>query len=525
MLATGPRGSRCPRLDLRAGNGQLAVDLQGAGHAQKYWPLQTNSSVIFSLHNRRAFHPTPAVTKATAFVQGEMTANGTSLLELQVAAASERPYSSRALTYAQFLDQTGRELERTRRCLGSRFDLLCIETDCYLATMALLGREAAERLSPAAAEHIATLLWPRDAIVLLGHGRIGVLLETQSVARTTADFIDDVQTLLMGGFFHDDREIRTTASVGIARLTGSYHTAASVLDDAAAALARARREGRARSARFSQFVDRRLDLTGFGPDVTSALERNELEIVYQPIVSAETGKLDAFEALLRWRHPSAGLQQPEEFISSLEKAGLMGTTGEWMIETVAAQAGRWTAQSGRTIPLTLNVSGAQLRSASLVDALTRAVAGSDDISILIEVREEEILADRDTLVPVLSKLRDSGVRVVLEGIGTAACCLEYIASLPIDAIKLDAGFAESVTRYASQNAAVTRMVELAHDLDLDVIGMRVERPEQMSDAMAVCDEIQGFLVSHPVDAETATAMVECDWMVALGQYEMSGSLS
>lgn len=245
-----------------------------------------------------------------------MTANGTSLLELPVAAASERPHSSRTLTYAQFLDQTGRELERTRRCLGSRFDLLCIEPDCYLATSALMGREAADRLGRAAAEHLATLLWPRDAIVVLPKGRIGVLLETQSVARTTSDFIDDVQRQLMGGFAHDERLVRTTASIGIARLTGNYHTAASILDDAAAALGRARREGRARSARFSQFVDRRLDLTGFGPDVTSALERNELEIVYQPIVSAETGQLDAFEALLRWRHPSTGVQQPEEFIDS-----------------------------------------------------------------------------------------------------------------------------------------------------------------------------------------------------------------
>jgi EAL domain-containing protein (putative c-di-GMP-specific phosphodiesterase class I)/GGDEF domain-containing protein len=448
-----------------------------------------------------------------------------SLLEMSVAASSGRSNSSRTFTYAQFLDQTGRELERTRRCLGSRFDLLCIEPDCYMATTALLGREAGDRLNRAAAEHLAALLWPRDAIVALGQGRIAVLLETQSAARTTSDFIDDVQKHLMGGFTHDDREIRTTASVGIARLTGGSHTAVSVLDDATAALARARREGRARSARFSQFVDRRLDVTGFGPDVSLALEKNELEVVYQPIVSAETGRLDAFEALIRWRQPSGTVQQPDEFLDSLETAGMMEATGEWMIQTVVAQATRWTAQSGKAIPLTINLSGAQLRSESLVDELIAAISASDEISLLIEVREDEILTDRDTLVPVLSRLRESGIRVVLEGIGTSLCCLDYIAKLPIDAIKLDAGFAESITRYASQNTAVTKMVELAHDLDLDVIGMRIERPEQMSDAMSVCDEVQGFLISRPVDADTATAMIESDWQVGLAQYQVSETLS
>ena len=453
-----------------------------------------------------------------------MTANGTSILEFPVAPEFEPNQSSRTLTYAQFLDYTGRELERTRRCLGSRFDLLCIEPDCYMATASQHGHEAGERLSRSAAEHLATLLWPRDAIVVLGGGRIGVLLETQSVARTTADFIDDLQKHLMCGFTHDDREIRTTASVGIARLTGGYQRAAVVIDDAAAALARARREGRARSARFSQFVDRRLEAHDFGPDVSLALEKNELEIVYQPIVSTESGRLDAFEALLRWRHPDNGLG-PDEFIDALESAGMMVATGEWMVQGVAAQSARWTAQSGRAIPLTINLSADQLRSESVIDAFIKAVSASDDIALLVEVREDEILSDRAGLVPVLERLRQNGVRIVLEGIATAVCCLDYLADLPIDAIKLDASFAESVTRYSSQSEAVNRIVTLAHELDLDVIGMRIERPEQMSDAMAVCDEIQGFLISQPVDAETATAMVECDWKVALGQYEIHGSVS
>ena len=197
-----------------------------------------------------------------------MTANGIPDLSVaEVVLPSEHHHSPRTLTYAQFIDNAERELQRTRKCLGSRFDLLCIEPDCYMAAATASGGTAADRLSIAAIEHISILLWPRDAIVYIGGGRIAVLLETQSVARTTADFVEDMQCHLMSGFFHEDREIRTTASVGIAHLTGTYHRAAGVVDDAGAALDRAQREGRARAVTFTQFVDRWLtDTFEFGPD-------------------------------------------------------------------------------------------------------------------------------------------------------------------------------------------------------------------------------------------------------------------
>ena len=433
----------------------------------------------------------------------------------------------RALSHSQFLDYTGRELDRTRKCLGSRFDLLCLEPDCYMAAATAKGRDAAHALCSAAVDHLSTLLWPRDAIAALGDGRIAILLETQSVARTTDDFIDDIQHHLMSGFMADGREIRTTASIGFVRLSGSYHRASSVMDDAAAALARAKREGRARAAKFSYFVDGRLvEANELGGDISHALDRNELEVWFQPIVSAETGRLDAFEALLRWRHPATGLQDAGEFMQGLEAAGLMVATGEWMINSVAQESARWTGKTERTVPLTINLSVEQLKSDRVIGALVNAVSGSDDISLLVEVREEVVLADRDAIVPVLAYLRERGVRIVLEGIGTAVCCLEYLAGMPIDAIKLDATFADSVTRYSASSQSVTdQIVGLAHALELDVIGVRIERPDQLAHAASVCDEMQGYLISHPVDAATATAMVESDWTVVLAAPETLTAVS
>lgn len=424
------------------------------------------------------------------------------------------------------MDHTGRELDRTRKCLGSRFDLLCLEPDCYLASAISNGTQKAEGLCSAAAEHIATLLWPRDAIATLGNGRIIILLETHSVARSTADFLDDVQRHLMSGFMVDGKEIRTTASIGIARLSRSYQRVGNAVDDAVAALVRARTEGRAHAVKFNAFVDdRRTSINELEHDLLFALERNQFEVYFQPIVSVETGKLDGFEALLRWRHPSDGLKTPGEFLQLLEDTGMMVPTGEWMIKDIASQLKRWSEKTGKMVPVTINLSAEQVESKSIANALIDAVSGSDEVSLLVEVSENTFLMNKESVTQVLASLREQGVRVIVDGLGTGVCCLGYLANLPIDAIKVDAGFADSLTRYSHEPSMMSQIVDLAHSLELDVIGGKVEHPGQLHDAMHICDEVQGFFISHPVDAVTATEMIEADWGISLSAYESADPVS
>ncbi|MGK2960987.1 MAG: EAL domain-containing protein, partial [Gemmatimonadaceae bacterium] len=245
----------------------------------------------------------------------------------------------------------------------------------------------------------------------------------------------------------------------------------------------------------------------------------------QPIVSAETGQLDAFETLLRWRHPSRGLQSPDEFLQSLEDAGMMVQVGEWMIRQIAAQMSVWKEKTGRMIPVTINLTSEQIESTPVFDALVDAMSGPEDLPILIEVSEDTLLRNTESMVSVLAPLRERGVRVVLDGFGTGICCLGYLAGLPVDAIKLDASFAESLARYSSEESTLHQIIGLAHRLDLDVIGSMIERPEQLADVADLCDEVQGYLISRPVDAVTATAMVESEWSSPLGPLAMPGPVS
>jgi EAL domain-containing protein (putative c-di-GMP-specific phosphodiesterase class I) len=380
-----------------------------------------------------------------------------------------------------------------------------------------VNHESADLMCRDATDRIATLLWPRDAVSYIGNGRIAVLVEATSHLRSTDDFVHDVQRSLMDGFFTEGREIRTTASVGITKLTRSYPRVSSAMDDAAAALTRARNEGKARAVRFSRFMDDREMSTGeFHVGLMIALELKQFEVHFQPIVSSASGKLDGFEAVLKWRNPARGLLDSEEFLTALEDSGLMVPVGEWMIGEIGQQIDKWVAATGRTVPVTINLNSEQIRSERIIDALASAVAETPgDVSMLVEITEHTFLTDRDAIVSALAPLREKGVRVVLDGMGTSACCLGYLAELPVDAIKVDAGFVRSVERYSADRSSIRDIVDFAHGLDIDVIGVRVERADQLRDVMTVCDEMQGSLFSRPVDAAQAAEMVEANWGSAL----------
>ena len=379
------------------------------------------------------------------------------------------------------------------------------------------SRETADRMCKDAIDRIATLLWPRDAVSYIGNGRIGILVEASSELRSTEDFIHEVQRSLMDGFLTQGREIRTTASIGITKLTGSYSRVTAAMDDAAAALARARNEGKARAVRFSRFMDDIETSTGeFHVGLIIALEAKQFEVHFQPIISSANGTLDGFEAVLKWRNPSRGLLDAEEFFPALEKSGLMVPVGEWMIREIGAQIARWVATTGRAVPVTINLNSEQIRSERVIDAIAAAVEGTPgEVSMLVEITEDTFLSDRDAIVSALAPLREKGVRVVLDGMGTSACCLGYLADLPVDAIKVDAGFVRSVERYSADRSSIRDIVDFAHGLDIDVIGVRVERADQLRDVMTVCDEMQGSLFSLPVDSSRAAEMVEADWSTAL----------
>ncbi len=420
------------------------------------------------------------------------------------------------LNRAQFLDRLGRELKRTKNCLIDRYVVLCVDLDRFKVVNASLGRSAGDQILTAIASRMSSQLTGRDAIARLGGDEFAILIEESPETRSAMEVADAIQKELIAGFTIDRSPVYTTASMGVVRVASGYATPEEILRDGEIAMYRAKAMGRARAEMFhSTMFVRAQDLFELETDLRRAVERSEFELYYQPIISLETGRVRAFESLLRWRHPVRGIQPPSAFINLLKETGLMMSVGQWVIQEACAQARKWEEIRGRPIPVTINLAAQQFTHSSVINIVTEAIGktGVHPEALVLEITEDALVEDVEAARHTLLPLRELGVRTMIDDFGTGYSSLSYLRRLPIDAIKIDASFVDRIERFAEDRMIVRAIVALAHALELCVVAEGVERREQLTELIGLdCEEGQGFLISRPVTAEEATNMVVTRWV-------------
>ena len=246
-------------------------------------------------------------------------------------------------------------------------------------------------------------------------------------------------------------------------------------------------------------------------DLAHALEREELILLYQPVVDLSSGRIVGAEALLRWQHPKRGLVQPDEFIPLAEETGLIVPIGEWVLRAACAQAQRWDDEDLGELWVSVNVSARQVEQPGLVAAVARALAegGLPAANLHLELTEGAVMRQMEPVVSTLSQLRATGVRICVDDFGTGYSSLGYLKRFPIDTIKIDRSFVHDVTTDQNDAAIVTTVVTMARGLNLRVIAEGVETEAQLGFLREIeCDEFQGFLVSPPVPADVFEALVK-----------------
>ena len=246
-------------------------------------------------------------------------------------------------------------------------------------------------------------------------------------------------------------------------------------------------------------------------DLAHALEREELILLYQPVVDLSSGRIVGAEALLRWQHPKRRLVQPDEFIPLAEETGLIVPIGEWVLRTACAQAQRWDDEDLGELWVSVNVSARQVEQPGLVAAVARALAegGLPAANLHLELTEGAVMRQMEPVVSTLSQLRAMGVRICVDDFGTGYSSLGYLKRFPIDTIKIDRSFVHDVTTDQNDAAIVTTVVTMARGLNLRVIAEGVETEAQLGFLREIeCDEFQGFLVSPPVPADVFEALVK-----------------
>ena len=234
-----------------------------------------------------------------------------------------------------------------------------------------------------------------------------------------------------------------------------------------------------------------------------AIEREQLELWYQPVYDRARRRIVSVEALLRWRDPNRGLIQPTEFISLAEETGMIIPIGEWAMRTACRQLREWHAQGLETLRMAVNISAVQLQQRDMVDVVRSALAENQIAPhrLELEITESAAMLNFELTMKVLRELRALGVGVAVDDFGTGQSSLTYLKHFPIDTVKIDKEFLRDVTADETAAAIVSYVINLAHTLQLNVVAEGVETEEQYTFLRHYgCDQMQGYLFSQPLPA-------------------------
>ncbi|MCU1455257.1 MAG: domain S-box protein [Acidimicrobiales bacterium] len=386
------------------------------------------------------------------------------------------------------------------RLLGTLF----IDLDDFKTVNDSLGHAVGDELLLRVAERLLTCLQPADVAARLGGDEFAVLVVSPWGQPGVVRIAERVLLALQAPFTIKGREIRISASIGIATDEDRSSDAEVLLRNADMAMYLAKDRGKSRYEVFEEgmhaTVFERLELKA---DLARGIEDGHLRLLYQPIVSLQTGRITGVEALVRWDHPRRGMLSPQAFVSLAEDTGLILPMGQWVLEEACQQLRAWqlTLPSTSSLTMSVNLSVRQLQHEHIVrDVITTIDRfGLDASTITLEITETTLMHDTEVTRRTLSDLRDAGVSLAVDDFGTGYSSLQYVQRFPIDSIKIDRSFVSGLGQEAGDTAVVQSMIELAQRLGVHTVAEGIERPEQVTLLQALGADLgQGYLFSRPV---------------------------
>ncbi len=402
-------------------------------------------------------------------------------------------------------------LEASKR--GVSYCILFIDIDGFKVVNDSLGHDFGDRLITAIAERFVPELPPRSTICRFGGDELVVLLETAAPEAELA--AQKLVHAMQPPFCIDARDVFVTASVGIAAVRADHDRAEDVLKDADLAMYRAKERGRNRWERFdARMRDRAERRHELEQALRCALDNAELRLVYQPKISTTDGRIVGFEALVRWSSARLGDVGPAEFIPLAEETGLIVPIGAWVLEQAGKRLRAWQARSPRLagLKMAVNLSGRQLLGQDDFAHQVKAVLEHNSVlpwCLELEITESVLMSNAAKAVERLEALKKLGVKLAIDDFGTGYSSLSYLRRFPVDVLKIDRAFVTGLGTSREDAAIVHLIITLAQALGLETVAEGVETHEQLVELRSLgCDQIQGFVVAAPLDAEAATTLLE-----------------
>ncbi|HEX5145806.1 MAG TPA: EAL domain-containing protein [Conexibacter sp.] len=393
---------------------------------------------------------------------------------------------------------------------GTPVAALFVDVDNFKSINDSLGHAVGDELLRAVAARLDGAVRGTDTLGRLGGDEFVVVAEGVSLAAGAEPIAERLLDALQDPFRLDGAETQVFVKASIGVATGHRTTADELLRDADIAMYRAKWDGKNRyvvfEAGMEDAVQLRMELE---MDLQQAVQNREFFLVYQPTFDLVAMQPTGVECLIRWRSPSRGVVQPDDFIPLLEESGLIAAVGAWVLEEACRQGAAWHA-AGHRIGIAVNVSARQLDDDELLGHVRRALAstGLHPTALTIEITETTLMRNAEETASRLLAIKDLGVRIAIDDFGTGYSSLAHLQRFPVDALKIDRSFISRLGEDGESGVLLRSLVQLGKALAIETLAEGIERPSELSLIRdECCDSGQGFLFARPLEAGDVAAFL------------------
>ena len=427
-----------------------------------------------------------------------------------------------------FVEGLGRRLDEFKQRRNSdRFAVLYLDLDRFKVVNDSLGHLVGDELLVAVSRRLEGCLRQGDSLARLGGDEFAILLNGLAEEQQANVIAFRIQEALSAPFSIGGREVFTSASIGIAIGLAQYLNPDEIMRDADTAMYQAKARGKARHEMFDADMHARArDRLGLENDLRHAVNGNDFEVHYQPIVSLASGMCVGFESLVRWKR-NGEFVSPAEFIPVAEELGMIEPIGKWVLEQACEAFAGWQRRFGQTglEYITVNVSTRQLMQQNFLHIVEEAVrkSGLEPGALRIEITETALMDSPNQAAGVLRELRNFGAKIYLDDFGTGYSSLSHLHKLPVDALKIDRSFVRSLL-LPDRPAIVESILALARTLNTSVVAEGIESDVQARELERLgCTHAQGYFFSRPLSTQSVEDLLQANQPLGPKPVEYAGA--
>jgi len=404
-------------------------------------------------------------------------------------------------------------IERAKNHEDYQFAVLFLDLDRFKNVNDSLGHSIGDQLLIAMARRLESCIREVDMVARLGGDEFAILLDGIPNQSEATNMARRIQEKLLSPFNLSGHEVFTSTSIGISVSSTGYDHPENMLRDADTAMYRAKAQGKACYEVFDKGMHTHaVYVLQMENDLRRAIDREELRVYYQPIVSLENGNLAGFEALIRWQHPERGFINPSDFIPLAEDTGLIVPLGLWILKRACQQLCKWQWQSpaNRSLFMSVNLSSKQVAQPSLVSDIREILEEThvEARHLKLEITESAVMENAEMAARILNRLKELGVQLSIDDFGTGYSSLSYLHRFPVNTLKIDRSFVGRIGEAAENIEIVRTVVSLAENMGMEVVAEGVETLSQLMQLRKLkCQYGQGYLFSRPVDAEMVNSWI------------------